>query len=201
MKWVRTLLDEVLLFLRDRLNADLNAGLDTTIAREDLVTFVDGEAWSPLTFRLGAISLLLVNLEEEKTLRSPDRYQRPRKGGVAQPVQPEIHLNLYVLFVAHFKQYDETLRYLTRIIQYFQLHPLFEPGTEAALSEQLAQLSLELITLPFAEQNELWSALKVAYHPSVMYKVKMALFATAAGVGAPPVREQMLKLAPLPAGN
>ena len=187
-----------MLFLRDRLNADLNASLDTTIAREDLVTFVDGEHWAPITFRLGAISLLLVNLEEEKTLRSPDRYRRLRERGVAQPVQPEIHLNLYVLFVAHFKKYDETLRYLTRIIQCFQLHSFFEPGTESALSDHFAQLSLELITLPFAEQNELWSALQVAYHPSVLYKVKMAVFATAAGVGAPPVREQILRLAPLP---
>ena len=55
--------------------------------------------------------------------------------------------------------------------------------------------------MPFAEQNELWSALQVAYHPSVLYKVKMAVFATAAGVGAPPVREQILRLAPLPEGS
>jgi hypothetical protein len=35
---------------------------------------------------------------------------------------------------------------------------------------------MELVTLPFAAQNEIWNGLKTGYEPSALYKVKMVIF-------------------------
>lgn len=35
---------------------------------------------------------------------------------------------------------------------------------------------MELVTLPFAQQNEVWNALRTSYKPSVLYKVRMLVF-------------------------
>ena len=85
-------------------------------------------------------------------------------------------MNLHVLFVARFKQYEQGLSYLSRIIQHFQSNRVFNHQNAPGLSEQIDKLILELITLPFSEQNEVWNALRTTYHPSVLYRVKMIVF-------------------------
>jgi hypothetical protein len=57
---------------------------------------------------------LLINLEEETTLRADDPFKRTLATGTQQKVQPAIRLNLFVLFVAHYKQYPDSLRALSR---------------------------------------------------------------------------------------
>ena len=116
------MIGEALVSMKNNLNTYLNSGWNPDESREDKVVFIDAEQMDPLTFRLGAVSLLMVNIEEENILHAPDRYMRMSPNGTAQKVQPEIRLNLYVLFVARFKQYEEGLRYLSLIIQYFQSH-------------------------------------------------------------------------------
>ena len=43
-----------------------------------------------------------------------------------QRIHPDIRLNLYVLFVVRFKQYEEGLGWLSKIIRYFQVNPIFD---------------------------------------------------------------------------
>jgi hypothetical protein len=154
----------------------LNTYLSTDGASEDKVVFLDGQNMEPLTFKLGAVSILLINIEEENTLRRPDPYTRVSSNGEHQKVQPDIRLNLYVLFVAHFNDYGNSLHYLSQIIRYFQSHRVFDHHNAPELNENIEKLIVELITLPFSEQNEVWNALRVTYHPSVLYKVKMLVF-------------------------
>ena len=172
------MLGKVLIFLKDQLNAylDVKSGREPDETAEELVVFVDGEKMEPIEFKLNAISLLMISIEEEKILRSANPYVTVDRNGTAQQVQPEIRLNLYVLFVARFKKYEEGLNYLSWIIKYFQSHRTFNHQNAPALSEEIDQLMMELVTLPFSGQNEVWNALRATYHPSVMYKVKMVVF-------------------------
>ncbi len=170
------MINEALVFLKNRLNAHLNSGQNPDESLEDQVVFLDGQNMDPLTFKLGAVSVLLINIEEENTLRTPDPYTRITADGTRQKIHPEIRLNLYVLFVARFKQYEESLRYLSLIIRYFQKHRLITHQNAPELSDNIEQLVMELVTLPFSEQNEVWNALRVTYHPSVLYKTKMVVF-------------------------
>lgn len=175
------MIDKTLLFLKDHLNAHLmsrqaNASSEEA-ASEALVQFLDGKKMDSLTFQTGTVSLLLINLEQENTLRSPDLYRRTADSGEALVIQPEIRLNLYVLFVAHFIQYEDALANLSLIIQHFQKYRRFQGEQEPTLAQAgIEQLILELTTLPFAEQNEVWNALRTTYHPSVLYKVRMLVF-------------------------
>ena len=52
------MIGKALVFLKDKLNEDLSSN-------QEIVVFPDGVKLEPLTFRLGAITLLLVNIEQE----------------------------------------------------------------------------------------------------------------------------------------
>lgn len=174
------MIDDVLVYLRNHLNEHLRAQSDwvpgESESEHEKVVFVDGDKMDPIAFKLGAVSVLLINLEEENTLRAPDAYAQTAPLGGSMKVKPEIRINLYVLFVARFKEYERGLGYLSRIIQHFQSHPVFDHHNAPNLSERIEKLIVELVTLPFSEQNEVWNALRVTYHPSVLYRVKMIVF-------------------------
>lgn len=187
------MIGDVLVLLKNRLNHSLNAGLSPEESIEDKVVFVDGEKMDPLSFQLGAISILLINVEEENTLRPPDLYVKTLADGTRQRILPEIRLNLYVLFAARFKQYDESLRNLSGIIQYFQHNRLLDHQNAPDLNEDVDHLSIELVTLPFSEQNEVWGSLRMAYHPSVLYKVRMVTFQDRDAAGMPELGERVIR--------
>ena len=129
-------------------------------------------------------------------LEPGDDRVRAIANGTHQNIQPEIRLNLYVLFVARFSQYEDSLHALSLVIRYFQNHRLFTHSDAPGLSESIERLVIELVTLPFAQQNEIWSALRVAYHPSVLYKVKMVVFQDENVVEMPEISEKVLKISP-----
>ena len=187
------MISEVLIFLRNQLNSYLHGQVGWSLeeSREEKVGFVDGQEMDPITFRLGAVSALLINIEADNTLRAPEPYWRMAPDGTQYRAQPEIRLNLYVLFVARFKKYEDSLRYLSLIIQYFQNHRVFNHHSAPDLSEYMEQLVMELITLPFSEQNEVWNALRTTYHPSVLYKAKMVVFRDADAVATTPDIEDL----------
>lgn len=190
------MINEALVFLKNRLNAHLDSGRNPEDSQEDQVVFLEGQNTDPLTFKLGAVSVLLINLEEENTLRTPDPYIRSSPDGARQKIHPEIRLNLYVLFVARFKQYEESLRHLSLIIRYFQKHRLLNQHNAPELSENIEQLVMELITLPLSEQNDVWGALRVTYQPSVLYKVKMIVFQDEDALDMVEIEEKTLRISP-----
>jgi len=194
----RPMLSEVLIFLKDHLNAHLTvkSGVNSIESVEPLVGFIDGEKMDSIGFKINAVSALLINVEEEKTLRTADPYLRSSTAGGKLNVQPDIRLNLYVLFVARFKQYEQGLSYLSLIIRYFQNHRIFNHQNAPALSEEIEQLVMELTTLPLAEQNDLWNALRTTYHPSVLYKVKTVIVSDDEAQPLPAINERDLRASP-----
>jgi hypothetical protein len=170
------MLNDVLSFLKNRLNSHLRTGLGAQEPQEDQVVFLTGQNAETLTLKLGAVSMLLVRMEQEKVLRAPDLYQRTLPDGQQQNVQPEIRLDLYVLLAAHYPQYEDRLRTLSAILRYFQANRLFTPASAPDLNPEIEQLVLELASQSFAEQNEVWGSLRLPYHPSLLYKVKMAVY-------------------------
>lgn len=168
------MIDAALDFLRDQLNATLTPAGDPAA---DTVAFVDGDKQQDaVVFKLGTVSVLLVNLEEEGTLRSADPYARITPDGVRHRACPEVRLNLYVLFVAHFPRYADSLRQLSEVVAHFQNHRVFTPANAPTLNAKIGQLVVELVTLPFSELNEIWGALRTSYRPSVLYRVRLVVF-------------------------
>jgi hypothetical protein len=75
---------------------------------------------------VGAVSELLVNVDEERILRSADPYTHVQEDGRPQRKQPDLKLRLHVLFVARFKQYDLAWDHLAKIIECLQSNRTFE---------------------------------------------------------------------------
>jgi hypothetical protein len=116
---------DVLTFLRKHLDERLRLarGGSQDDAIGDRVVFVDGDKMEPLSFQLDAVSIVLINLEEERTLRSPDLRARQADDGTRLRVQPDIRLALYLLFVARFKRYEVAWEHLSTILEYVQSTP------------------------------------------------------------------------------
>lgn len=169
------MIGSILSFLRNHLNASL--GVDEfDLQEQPLVRFVDGDKMEPITFSLNGITLLLINVEEERVLRTPDRHTRVRPDGVQQRIQPDIQLNLHLLFVARFKQYEQAWASLSKVIAHFQTNRIITAATHPELPAGIERLVFELRTLDFAEQNEVWNALRTTHHPSILYKARAVTF-------------------------
>jgi uncharacterized protein DUF4255 len=167
---------EAIKFLRDRLNKALPRDASGG-AVVDLFVYVGTGKDDSVSFKPDAVSILLVMVEEDATLRPPDLYARVSSVGVHQKVEPEIRMNLCVLFVARFPDdYSQSPHHLSRVIGYFQHHRVFNHENSPDLQEDISQLVLELLTPSFSEQNEIWGALRAAYQPNALYKVKMIVF-------------------------
>jgi hypothetical protein len=169
------MIGDVLVFLRKHLDDHLRMELGGTPddPTGDKVVFVDGDKIEPITFKLGAVSELLINVEEDRVLRSADLYTRQGDDGTPQRVQPDIRLILYILFVARFKQYESAWEHLSKIIEHLQTMRVFDHETSPDLPARIEKLVLELVTLGFAEQNEVWNALRTTHHPSILYRIKL----------------------------
>lgn len=187
------MISESLVFLRNQLNQYLGIGRDPNELQEDLVVFLDTENHDTINFKKEAISLVLINIEEETTFRSANQYVRTTANGIQQNIQPDIKLNLYILFVPLFTDYQTSLKYLSKIIRYFQKFRLIDHQNSPLLHEDIQKLIIELVTLNFAEQNEIWNALRTPYLPSVLYKVKMVVFEDDESTEAAAIQEMSLR--------
>jgi hypothetical protein len=164
---------------------------------QDQVVFA-GMDTTDITFTAGAISLLLVNLEEDKVLRGPDLYARTSENGARQSASPDIRLVLYMLFVARFTEYDQAWDQLSKIVLHFQNQRVIDAQSNPDLPVGVEKLVMELVTLGFNEQTELWSGLRATYRPSLLYRVKLVAFHAHTAPTAPEVGQPNLLLGSTP---
>lgn len=182
------MIKNVINFMRDRLKKALPKN-SLEEPQAELFVYVESDKEDSTSFKSEAVSILLVRIEEETSLRQPDPYVRTSAKGAHQKVAPEIQLNLWVLFVARFKDYPESLQHLSDVIRYFQNHRVFNQENSPDLNVGVSQLILELVTPSFSEQNEIWGMLRSAYQPSALYKVKMIVFRDEDGQPLTPITE------------
>ena len=131
----------------------------------------DAGKWAVTEDRIGAA---LINVEEERAVKShlPETtYVNGRN--VVQ--QPGLKLNLHLLFAAHFKHYDEALRYLSHVLTYFQSHPAFTPDSYPGLDARIEKLVPELQSLNYEQLNQVWAFIGGKQLPSALYKVRVVV--------------------------
>lgn len=187
---------DILVFLKNRLNTHFRSlsGDGLMDADEDKVVFVDGDQKpDAINFKLGAVSLLLFNIERDATYRQADNYVRIASDGTKRKVNPDININLYILFVAKFKDYEQSLHYLSLILRYFQANHYLDRQNAPELGKTINHLALELNTLTTTQQNELWGILRSCYLPSLVYKVKAITFADEGQIPMADISEVILK--------
>ncbi|MBE7170252.1 MAG: DUF4255 domain-containing protein [Williamsia sp.] len=167
------MIDDVLTLLLERLNSYFKFKTGTS---QDVVAFVDNSQADNLSIPVNKVAPILVNVEEDKSLRQADRFEGKIANGLKTHINPTICINLLVLFVCRFADYKQSLRSLSLIIKFFQRNQLLDHSNTPELDPEIDRLKIELITLPVSQQNEIWSALRSAYIPSVSYKVGIIAF-------------------------
>ncbi|HNN97116.1 MAG TPA: DUF4255 domain-containing protein [Pseudomonadota bacterium] len=190
------MLNEVFVLLRDKLNGHLSSisGVESAQTDQGQVAFVNCESSEKLELKLGAITLLLVNLEQEFALRTADPYRVQLADGTTQRTQPPIHLNLYLLFAARFKDYEQALRSLSLVLQFFQSHRVLDHNNAPGLSARVEKIVMELVTLPLGEVHNLWGMLRVPYQPSLLYKARLFVYQDEEGSAVPQVSDLQLRV-------
>lgn len=138
----------------------------------------------------------IVNIEQEGTLRNiPFRstaFLTNGPQGIER--QPEIYLNVYVLFGANKNNYSTALQRISQVISFFQRKYVFVPNdTPLLASFNLEKLVFELYSTRFEELNQLWGVMGGKYIPSVVYKMKLAVIQDAEEQGTGIISEVRLR--------
>jgi hypothetical protein len=121
--------------------------------------------------------LTLINVEEETIGKSQVPYIRNLDHSI-NLVNPDIKLNLYVLFSAFSnmeasERYGNCLGLVDYVVRFFQAKSVFNHQNTPNLNPEIEKLIAELICPTFEQQNYLWGSLGAKYMPSVLYKIRM----------------------------
>lgn len=173
------MIDKALNFICEQVNIYLQQKYGIT---EDLIQ-LDNIAWHDVADTddrdKSNAFISLVNIEEDRISKSNENFVRNNNGSIVYK-KPKIFLNLYTLFSVNLKSYEESLKRLSYIIQFFQYQNVFTqlttPGdTLHEFPDGVDQLIFDLYTLSFQDLNNLWGIMGSKYLPSVMYKMRLAI--------------------------
>lgn len=125
-----------------------------------------------LAIAKGGLSLSLINLEEEKSLREQAPSQIYQEGHLLQ-VQPPIQVNLILLIAARMGDYPSSLKALSYVLAFFQSRPVFSADEYPGLNDGIDRLCVELLSFPPETLNQIWGYLGAKHQPSLFYKLRM----------------------------
>jgi hypothetical protein len=170
------MIDLALTFLNTQLDNYLRAKLDPTHSHPFIqlanIAWNDTDNSTTKTDTSSSAFITLVNVEEDRISKSPDGFSRLNNNNIVYQ-NPQIFLNLYVLFSVNLSSYSESLKRLSLIIQFFQYKNVFTTLNSPGLPDGVEKLILDLSTLSFQDMNNLWGILGSKYLPSVMYKLRL----------------------------
>ena len=123
------------------------------------------------------VVLSLINLQEEFTLKNvPNHYINNTQVNYRNP---KVNLNLYILFSSTNVLYDESLKNLTKVVEFFQGKKVFtQDNTNFERVDDMVNVGdfkfiIDLYTPTFEELNFIWGTLGGKQYPSVIYKVTL----------------------------
>lgn len=125
-----------------------------------------------LAIASGSVALALVNIEEERVVRE----QVPARllaGGRELLLQPELKLNLTLLFAARMADYKTTLKALSNVLTFFQSHPVFTADAYPALDSRIGKIAMDLYSVTPETLNQIWASVGAKYQPSVLYRARL----------------------------
>ena len=164
------MLDLAIKFLTGELNSYLLARSGGNFGSAVLTRIVtDAGKWAIPDDQIG---VALVSVEEERALKS-QLPQAVYADGRQVLLEPELKLNLHLLFAANFKQYDQGLRQLSHLLTFFQAHTVFTRERYAGLDPRIEKLGVDLVSLSFEQLNQLWAFVGAKQLPSAIYRVRL----------------------------
>lgn len=171
-------------FLTNELNEFLKLRTGTSDDRVFL-TSVATES-SGLKIPDKSLGLSLMNIEEERVFKD-QKSSYINRNGIAEHLNPEIKLNLYILISANFQDkessdsedYIEGLKQLSHAISFFQSKNVFTVDNSPGMLEhdpEMIKLVVELYSYSFEQLYNFWTVVGAKYLPSVLYKVRLITY-------------------------
>lgn len=124
-----------------------------------------------------SIFLTLLNLKEIPTLKNIPNYSI--ENNKVKYKNPKVNLDIYLLCSVTQSSYDEALKKLSKIIEFFQGKSMFDQdNTPFEREGDLSDVgdfyfTVDLFTPTFEQLNYIWGTLGGKQYPSVLYKVSI----------------------------
>lgn len=167
------LLEKPLQFIELSLNNYLRlrnrgTGLDTYLELTDIV-----DEQGKFSVAQSTVGMALINIEEERVNRAQTPAVIRGENGVVGYANPEIRLQLHLLFVANFKDHSDSIKNISAVISFFQSNNVFTPEKHPELDKKIDKIIFELGSYGFEQLSYVWGILGTNYRPSVLYKMRM----------------------------
>jgi len=176
------MIKKALEFLKDEIEVHLELVNETVTPADGFIVLSnvanENGTWAIPNNKVG---MSLINIEEERIFKDQEYLHRNDDGDIEQ-YNPNIKLNLYVLFCARYvdndgdDNYGEGLKQLSNIIAFFQGKYVFTPENSPSMDPELQKLIVDLYSYTFEQQYNFWSILGAKYLPSVLYKVRLVTY-------------------------
>ncbi|MFZ4576140.1 MAG: DUF4255 domain-containing protein [Phycisphaerales bacterium] len=178
------MIDVAMKFLADELNVYLRNRTGTDLGQVTLGPAADDSGkWGT---KEGSLGLSLIGIEEDRVTRATLPEMVLVQGNHVI-LQPELRLNLNILFSVRLANYESSLRYLSYVMMFFQHHPSFEQDSFPGLRSDIRKLVVELLSWTPEQASQIWGYLGAKYLPSAAYRVRMVILQDAEprGTGRP----------------
>lgn len=199
-KEATALIGTALSYIRKRLDAHLREaqGAEAEGDSKDRVVFLEGDKLDPLVLTHPSLTMLVVNVKEDRECWDADRFQRRLANGKSDGSgrhYPDIHLELAILFVANFNDYATAWNQLSEVLYFFQQHPVIDRDLDSNLPKGIDRLTNELCSQSFQEQNELWGALRTSLRPALLHRFRLITFrGVEMAQQVPPIEEEKIQI-------
>ena len=163
------MIDTALKFLCDYLNQEITSPANPVVL---------GNITKESDIQPDKIHLSLIHIEEERILKDVVYQKRLNPAdNFYTTINPEIHLNLYVLVTYQYTaaiNYTEALKQLGNVVTVLQGKFVFtKPDLLKPAYEPLQQIVIELYSQSLDQSSNLWQAMGEKLSPSLLYKMRV----------------------------
>lgn len=88
-------------------------------------------------------------------------------------LNPSQRFNLDLLVTSNFDDYNESLKFLNAVIQFFQSYVVLDATNFSNIPTGLNKLEFEIEKLNYNQMHSLWTAMGAKYQPSIVYKTRL----------------------------
>lgn len=166
------MLDNPLKFIEKNLDEFLKLKNKSTSTEKliNLTEVVDDKG--KLAIKKETVGITVINVEEEKVNKQQVPEIVKNNGRIAY-LNPEIRLNVSLLFTAYHSLYSESLKSISHVIAYFQSQNVFRAESSPGLDSSVKKLIFELSSHGYEELSYIWGLVGASYRPSVVYKMRL----------------------------
>ncbi|WP_442266835.1 DUF4255 domain-containing protein [Tenacibaculum sp. ZS6-P6] len=119
------------------------------------------------------VLITVVHVEQETVKSFYNKNRKLNDNSFANKPQDERY-NVFLLVTPNFEDYNETLKFLSASLQFFQTYPILDANYTSNIPKEINRLEFQFETGDgYQQMHNLWSALGAKYKPSVIYQMRL----------------------------